>query len=273
MSPKLSTYVSRSAFNVKFVLLACIAVLCTTSCSWWNSIEAEGERSEKSYSVSSFVDVEFSSAAEIRLLQGSDRSVTIDTYASIHEAINVRVKGNTLKIDFDRDTDFNRSDLIITIVVPHLEELEADGSATILLSEFENASAMSFEISGSGDISMMSLNETLNAPSISFEINGSGDVDVNVDTEQLDAEISGSGDIDVSGTATEQNIEISGSGDFRGFECQGVRGDVVVSGSGYCEIAVTERLVVKISGSGEVVYDHDPELSFDVAGSGSVRRR
>jgi hypothetical protein len=47
---------------------------------------------------------------------------------------------------------------------------------------------------------------------------------------------------------------------------------VAVSGSGNCELAVSEQLKTRISGSGKVRYKGNPAVSTTISGSGSVMR-
>ena len=46
--------------------------------------------------------------------------------------------------------------------------------------------------------------------------------------------------------------------------------DIEISGSGKCEVSVSDKLEAKLSGSGRVRYKGNPVVSTNISGSGSV---
>ncbi|MEF8983378.1 MAG: DUF2807 domain-containing protein [Bacteroidales bacterium] len=48
------------------------------------------------------------------------------------------------------------------------------------------------------------------------------------------------------------------------------RAVISISGSGSCDVHVTENLEVDVSGSGKVRYEGNPVIDADISGSGKV---
>ena len=107
---------------------------------------------------------------------------------------------------------------------------------------------------------------------------GSGIVLVTGDFGRNDTfgvKISGSSNITIEkGSARLFKAVIEGSGDIKAFGFQSEEADLRVSGSGDTEIAVSKKLDVKISGSGNVFYMGDPaSINTEISGSGRLIRQ
>ena len=74
----------------------------------------------------------------------------------------------------------------------------------------------------------------------------------------------------ISGSANQQHFDISGSGDIHAFGLPGKSANVDITGSGNCEVNVSDQLNVEISGSGNVYYLGNPSITTDITGSGNV---
>jgi hypothetical protein len=107
-----------------------------------------------------------------------------------------------------------------------------------------------------------------------LEISGSGKADVKgLAQDRLQVRISGSGNVSGQGSANDLELRISGSGSYRGQEIKSQRATVSVSGSGDAVISVSDTLKADVSGSGTIEYVGDPQVTQNISGSGSVRRR
>lgn len=101
----------------------------------------------------------------------------------------------------------------------------------------------------------------------------SGDVTVDatgIKTESLSIGISGAGNISISGEAAQQTISISGIGKYKGENFQTADTSVAISGSGQAVVAASKRLDVQVSGSADVRYVGNPEVTKSVSGFGTV---
>jgi len=127
-----------------------------------------------------------------------------------------------------------------------------------------NAVAMS----GSGDIVGKDL---IKSNDFGLAVAGSGDIDLQLEANTLKAAISGSGDINLKGKAKEFTASISGSGEISAYDLISEKAVLKISGSGDMTLTVSNELVVRVSGSGGVKYKGNPRIEdIKVSGSGMV---
>ena len=121
-------------------------------------------------------------------------------------------------------------------------------------------------LSGSGTVKSGSLR----SEQIDINISGSGKADLNVDVKEINTRISGSGSVKVIGETEKQEIVISGSGSYPASGLASKECKIVISGSGNCNVRVSDDLDVHISGSGNVFYVGNPMINQDISGSGKI---
>ena len=96
---------------------------------------------------------------------------------------------------------------------------------------------------------------------------------MNTDAEDVTIDISGSGTVVLEGKGDDGDIEISGSGTLYAEDFSTHTFQIEISGSGKCEVNVSQTLDADISGSGSVYYKGNPEkVRSNISGSGRVRR-
>jgi hypothetical protein len=107
-----------------------------------------------------------------------------------------------------------------------------------------------------------------------IEISGSSEVGTigAFKCDDLLVNVSGSGNINLVGTAKRLNLRVSGSGDFRAFEMPTDTARITISGSGKGQLTVNKLLDVVISGSGDVIFKGNPNVTSQISGSGRVRK-
>ena len=124
------------------------------------------------------------------------------------------------------------------------------------------------EISGSGNIIGKSKIVT---DELGLKISGSGNIDMDVDADVLSTKIAGSGEIQLRGQAKKHRCKISGSGDLKSYGLMTENSEIKISGSGKCEVFVSQSLDAKISGSGKIYYRGDPNtVNLKTSGSGTI---
>jgi hypothetical protein len=122
-------------------------------------------------------------------------------------------------------------------------------------------------ISGSGKFEGA---DKIIAETFESKISGYGKIDGDIECDTLSVNISGSGEINITGTSKEADVNISGSGNFNGTELQNNRVVIHVSGSGNISIWVLEYLKVNVSGSGNIKYRGNPKIDYSASGSGRL---
>lgn len=108
-------------------------------------------------------------------------------------------------------------------------------------------------------------------------INGSGDAVISSGFKQdkIEGRINGSGNISVNNCdVTTLTADINGSGTFKSTSTEADNVFTYVSGSGDIYVKVNEYLKVRITGSGDVWYSGDPDITdINISGSGDVHKK
>ena len=126
-------------------------------------------------------------------------------------------------------------------------------------------------LSGSGDI--ISQNRITGKDKIELAVSGSGNIKVDLDAPAVDAEMSGSGNINLSGMAKHFEGKLSGSGNISAMDLKTEETEIRISGSGNADVFASEKLNVKVTGSGDVRYKGGAQqVSSNITGSGSVKK-
>ena len=105
-------------------------------------------------------------------------------------------------------------------------------------------------------------------------VSGSGSVKVVVDASDLvDGKVSGSGTLGLRGKAENVKFRVSGSGNLNAEKLAAKNCQIESSGSGNCRIQVTNNLMSRISGSGQVYYRGNPKrIVNNASGSGGLKK-
>ncbi len=250
--------------------IAALALLVLlTACEVSLGLGPSGSGIEKSSKreTAAFSRVELRGDADVSIVAGRARSVTVRGDDNLLGRVKTRVEGGTLVISTRR----YRSEIgmSVEIRVPVLKGVELGGSGTIDVHELSGAS-FSADLSGSGDIEVDGKVDALD-----LDISGSGDVRLDgISARDSRLRISGSGGIDASGKTDSLEVEIPGSGEAQLDRFSAREAQVSISGSGDVSLRASDSLEASISGSGEVSYTgHPRRVSKDVSGSGSISAR
>lgn len=267
-------------------------------------VAANADSARSTVPLQGITNIHLLSGYELVVTQGDEEYVTIIADSDYIDAVEARVKGDTLALgtnnkflwgwfvsDDDREITFE-------VQVRELKHLSTRGAGRVKLAPLRSAGKLALNIVGSGEIRLATLqvgelqtnltgSGTLRADAIETEqlrvaVQGSGDVELgelsanSVRPEsgpRLTIEAFGSGDIMIaSGEASEIEVSVSGSGDVDLKNLRARRVKVKVNGSGDVKVHASEQLDVTINGSGDVEYRGAPtRLTRSVDGSGDIR--
>jgi hypothetical protein len=238
--------------KVRVGILALVAVAAFTSCKKGTfCYKGDGNITTETRDISGFSEITMSTSGTVYIEESSEYSVQVETSSNLLDVIETEVHGSTLEIDTKRGKCLKgNTTLNVYVTAPSIEGLVLSGSGRLITSGLISSNSMDVVLSGSGDISIDSL-----------------------ETTDFEATISGSGNISAFGvgTALKEKISISGSGNLNTLNLPAQDSEVSISGSGDCNIHVTEALNASISGSGNVIYKGSPAVTSNVSGSGTIR--
>ena len=234
--------------SLKMILPIGLLFLAATSCNkHFGTIKGKGETVTEIRSITNFNKIKLDMDANVVYLQDSAFYVEISAQSNLMGVIKTSVSAGELKIEA---TKWIRKHKTITVTV-------------------HSPSIVGFTVSGSGNIDS---NFPVSTGSMDLKISGSGNISLySLQSGELDATISGSGNISVvNGTVTNQRATISGSGNIETLNLTAVNANAKISGSGDISIRVTQLLDAVISGSGNIIYAGSAAVNATISGSGSV---
>jgi hypothetical protein len=214
-------------------------------------ISGSGNIVSQDRSVTGFSAIKSSGSFDVYLSSGSSQSVRVEAEDNLQEYIETTLDGNELEIDTKDGFRLRHSKPIkIYISSPNFSKVR---------------------LSGSGDI--ISQNRIAGADKIELGVSGSGNIKVELDAPSVEAEMSGSGNINLSGIAKRLDAGLSGSGNISAMDLKTEETAIRISGSGNADIFASEKINVKVAGSGDVRYKGGAQqVSSNITGSGSVKK-
>ena len=223
---------------------------------------AFAQASKKTLELPEFKSIYVNSNYTVYLKQTNKQEVDVEADPDIFALTKISVENGVLMINVDRKPDtpnksiWSKIDDIklkavmkVMVSVKNINELQVNGGGKIIS---ENSIATDY---------------------ISLAVSGNGSMDLDIKGNNVKTEVSGSGSIALKGYATANDIYISGSGSLNSFPCELETAKVKVSGSGTCEISVSNKLEATVLGNGTIKHKgNTKEVNKKVYGSGSVDR-
>jgi hypothetical protein len=236
-------------------LLVALAAACRVEDE--NPIPAEtvigsGQMDYEQREVSGYSRVQFDASGNVVVYQGEREGVAIDADANILPLIVTRVRGDTLRVSFEKDgravsVEPTRP-IEVSIYVRELRAITVNGAAMVTANGIAT-SAVEVTSAGAGTLTLH-----------------------NITAQAVTGRISGNGAIDLAGTTERLTVNISGAGNVRGADLVASEASVTISGAGLVVVNAERELNVRISGNGSVEYLGDPRISERIDGIGIVKR-
>jgi len=214
-----------------------------------NSVRGSGEMVSRDFQVDNFTAINVGGIFDVTYRQSQSFSVVIEMQENLFDHLDVSVRRSTLHIDTNRNFDVGRNNTPrLYIYAPYLDEAIFRGAVNA-----ENW-------------------DTIRTHGLIITVSGAVSVDIPVDVDQLDVTVSGAGSLDISGRADNADITMSGAGSISALDLQIRDADILVSGVGSVEVAVSGNLYAVVSGVGSIRYAGSPAVTSRITGLGSISR-
>ena len=198
----------------------------------------------------------------VYLKQTNKQEVTVEALSEIFAVSEFKVENGILMVNVDRKPESPNKSLWqkiddikvnptmkLYVSVKNLNDLQVNGNGKIIS---ENSIASDF---------------------ITLGVSGGGSMDVDLKGNTIKAELSGSGVMTVKGYATSMDAVVSGSGTLDGYSCALETAKAKVSGSGLCQLNVSNNIDALVLGNGSVKHKGNTKSAQKkVYGSGTVER-
>ena len=237
--------------KITFIVLALTLSLSANAQDWWGKskrIKGNGNVITVSRTISDYDGIAVGGSFDVILVKGKEGKITIEGEENIIPYVETEVKGNTLNVNYQKNTNINTTKrLTVTITYQDLEMVSLGGSGNI------------------------TCEGTLKATDLKTSLGGSGNITLNVDADELSANIGGSGNIKLSGNSNELTCSIAGSGSIKAYELNTNSLNANIAGSGSIRTTVKTKIKAKVVGSGSIYYKGNPtHIDTKSVGSGDV---
>lgn len=217
-----------------------------------NKISGNGKTVTENRKTGDYDAIKIGGSFDVNLVAGKEGNITIKGEENLVSAIKVEVEENTLKIYVEKGTQIRKS-------IGHKIEITIP---------FEKINAVS--LAGSGDITTK---DKIKNDKFAVKLAGSGNFKLDIDSNDVEVSVSGSGNVKLKGNTTNLITKLAGSGDINTTELKSKNVDANVSGSGNSRVSCAEKLTARVSGSGNIKYDGNPEKrDVKVSGSGNISK-
>ena len=215
----------------------------------------------KTLTLPEFRNIALNANYTVYLKQTNKQEVTIEALSEIYQLTTVKVENGTLIVNMEKDKSKNKS------LWEKLDKIKINPIMKIYVSVKD---VRDLSINGGGKIIA---ENSISSGKLNLSVTGSGDMEVDIKGETLNTSISGSGNIKLKGYATTNHITLSGTGSLHAFDMSLEKIEAKVSGSGDCEINVSEDLQGEVYGSGNISHKGNTKrVTKKVYGNGSIQR-
>lgn len=239
---------------MKTKLAAFVFFLATTT--------AFSQVTKKTLELPEFKSIYVNSNYTVYLKQTNKQEVNVEALTEIFSASDIKVENGVLMINIERKPENPNKSLWAKI-----DDIKLNPTMKLYIS-MKNIDEL--QVNSNGKI--ISEN-SLATNNLILAVNGNGSMDLDIKGDILKAEVSGSGNLALRGYASSIDALVSGSGSINGFNCPVENAKVKVTGSGSCELNVTNTIDAMVLGSGQVKHKGNTKnTQKKVYGSGSVDR-
>lgn len=237
---------------MKLFLTALAFITLLTGCDnpFNKTINGNGKITTAERNLSEFKKITCAGNYDVKLTQGTQASIKIETDENILPYIVTNVDGDELKIHSKEDVNLRPSEKTKLYITTN--RLEA------------------FKLTGSGDVS--TTNKFNGGDYLDLDISGSGNMHFDVNTPRIESSISGTGDIYLTGETKDSKISIAGSGNYHSEDLKSENVKVKIAGSGDARLFADSTLDINIAGMGNVFYKGNASVTQNIAGSGKIQK-
>lgn len=240
----------KNLFAIAILLIADIQITNAASLITINQSNKAFDTEDRQ--VSGFSGISSSGSFNIIVTMGNTETLKLEGDKETISEIETKVESGILKISRNKEYTNNWN--------------SSKGKVTIYITA---KSLNSLTQSGSGD---MKVDGTVKADRLATTLRGSGSISLTADAKNYSGTISGSGEINVKGNTDHAKVTIAGSGEFEGKNLRSDDADIQISGSGDASITAEKTLDAVVSGSGNIRYSGNAQVTKTKNGSGSVSK-
>jgi len=237
---------SLKVLNIIGLIAILVAIVTFSSCD--EDIECDrvdSAMANEIRNISDFDGIAFNAIGDVYITQGSSYSFQIQGPENVVADLSTTVEDGLLVIGTTKCYNGNAS-VRIDITAPDLNRVGMLGVGKIYIED------------------------TLTADNLVLELYGVGEIYAALDVDSLFTDVVGSGIIEYKGLAYSHVMRCSGELTLNSYDLQTTTSNFLITGIGDSYVTVANKLVVIITGNGNVYYKGDPIVESTISGNGNV---
>jgi len=223
---------------IKFIL-GLLSALLLSSCAFnisLGQIQGNGNVQTENLNISEpFEGVSAGNGWDVYLEKGDRVSVTVEADENLIDAMDIYIKGNTLKIYCEDNIKSATSKKVFVTYVGNLEYIGASSGVDIITKEVLKGEELSLHVSSGGSISTEAV------------------------VRNIDTDVSSGGDIRIAGSTENLTADVSSGGMIKAKGLKAKYANANASSGGSIDLYVTDDLRARASSGGDIDYWGNPD--------------
>jgi hypothetical protein len=230
-------------------IFAFLSILLSSCWFLGPSVKGNGNVTEEVRQVAEFDQINVSRGMNVYISQGSPAKVVVIADNNLHEVIETRVEGGTLKVYVNENIRWAKEKKVM-VTVEKLSGLESTSGSNV-----------------------WSQNQIM-SENLEMKANSGANITMDVNAKYLKAGCSSGANIRISGLAKEAELGTSSGANLKGEELKAENCKMRASSGGNVSSTVHGRLEAKASSGGNVVYYGEPtETDVNTSSGGNIHKK
>jgi len=230
-------------------IFAFLSILLSSCWFLGPSVKGNGNVTEEVRQVAEFDQINVSRGMNVYISQGSPAKVVVIADNNLHEVIETRVEGGTLKVYVNENIRWAKEKKVM-VTVEKLSGLESTSGSNV-----------------------WSQNQIM-SENLEMKATSGANITMDVNAKYLKADCSSGANIRISGLAKEAELGTSSGANLKGEELKAENCKMKASSGGNVSSTVHGRLEAKASSGGNVVYYGEPtETDVNTSSGGNIHKK
>jgi hypothetical protein len=228
----------------------------------FTTVYVSAQVTKKTLELPEFKSIYVNSNYTVYLKQTNKQEVTVEALTEIFSVTEIKVENGILMINIERKPESPNKSLWAKI-----DDIKLNPTMKLYVS-VKNIAEL--QVNGNGKI--VSEN-SIAADNILLGIAGNGSMDIDLKGNTVKAEVTGNGELVIRGYASSIDVLVAGPGSFNGLNCPLDNAKVKVSGSGLCQLNVTQNMDALVLGNGQIKHKGNTKSTQKkIYGAGIIER-
>jgi hypothetical protein len=230
-------------------------------------VTPSGPELTRDYSLSDFSNINISGPFDARIVKSDNFKVSVTANENLYKYVDISKSGTTLNIKTKPLSLIGTHVLVANITMPELGNLSVSGGANTSATGFSNSNKTEIKTSGGA-----SLNMDLVTGDVIIEASAGSTIKGKLKSSNTRISVSAGSQVNISGTGTDCAITLSAGSqtDLSDFHVSSA--DVHLSAGSRAEIAVSDRLDIRVSDGSTLIYSGNPVIgNIENSGGSTIK--